>query len=118
MISLSFYQQASHINEVCAASEQRGPSTDELQEQLVQKMENALKNREDQLKGLQNRLAEHVSHSDVPDVMHAENADHSVTAGFILLVWLIKIVSLDVRGILFSVVKPCRFWDVFWALLW
>jgi len=52
-------EHASHINEVCAASEQRGPSTDELQEQLVQKMENALKNREDQLKGLQNRLAEH-----------------------------------------------------------
>lgn len=53
--------QASHINEVCQASENRGQSTDELQEQLVQKMENALRNREEQLKCLQDRLAEHVS---------------------------------------------------------
>ncbi|KAL8606504.1 hypothetical protein ACOMHN_037735 [Nucella lapillus] len=48
--------QANHIQEVCQASENMGKV---CEEKLVFKMENALRNREEQLHALQERLLEH-----------------------------------------------------------
>ena len=50
--------QANHIQEVCQANENMGKV---CEEKIVVKMENALRNREEQLKALQERLLEHVS---------------------------------------------------------
>ena len=50
--------QASHIQEVCQANENMGKV---CEEKIVIKTENALRNREEQLKALQERLLEHVS---------------------------------------------------------
>lgn len=56
--ALSLLLQANHIQEVCQASENMGKA---CEEKLVSKMENALRNREEQLRALQERLLEHVS---------------------------------------------------------
>jgi len=54
--------QQKHIDEVIDASSKFSKATEE---KLIQKMETSLKNREDQLKQLMNRLRDHVSYHDV-----------------------------------------------------
>lgn len=49
--------QAKHIEEVCKASETMSKTSEE---KIIQKMENALKNREEHFKALQERLKDHV----------------------------------------------------------
>lgn len=57
-ISIHFaWLQAKHIEEVCKAGENINKTTEE---KIIQKMENALKNREEYYKALQERLKEHV----------------------------------------------------------
>jgi hypothetical protein len=58
IFTLTLCVQANHIQEVCQASENMGKA---CEEKLMAKMENALRNREEQLKALQERLLEHVS---------------------------------------------------------
>lgn len=52
--------QQKHIDEVIDASSKFSKTTEE---KLIQKMESSLKNREDQLKQLMDRLKDHVSSS-------------------------------------------------------
>lgn len=60
-LCLSFHclPQAKHIEEVCKASETMSKASEE---KIIQKMENALKNREEHFKALQERLKDHVRH--------------------------------------------------------
>jgi len=58
MIVLCCVLQQKHIGEVIDASSKFSKATEE---KLIQKMETSLKNREDQLKQLMDKLKDHVS---------------------------------------------------------
>lgn len=55
---LYYSLQAQHIDEVCKASEGANKSTEQ---KIIQKMENAIKNRQERLQQIQKRMQEHVS---------------------------------------------------------